>query len=154
MSISRQFRTIADRDGLLPAMRWLNAQTPYRFTAIFSFDGDMLRNVCLVDKQNPEVTRCDDQPILNSYCVYIHRTSEKFYLEESLQDNRVVGHPKREDYRGYYGIPLFDRDNRMVGTACHFDTEPIEVTESVVSGLDEVGDFIADIAFAGAGHRS
>ena len=59
----------------------------------------------------------------------------------------MADHPKRQGYQCYYGIPLFDRDNRMVGTVCHFDTEPVRVTDSVISDLDELGSLIADAAF-------
>ena len=86
-------------------------QVPYRFTAIFLFDGDMLRNVCLVDKQNPEVTHGPDQPVTDSYCIYVQRTGETFGVDRSLTDERVAGHPKRERYQSYYGVPLFDRQN-------------------------------------------
>jgi len=143
----QQFQAQIDRVGLWAAMRWLNQQVPYRFTAIFRFDGDILRNVCLVDKENAEVTRCADQPVMDSYCIYIHRSSEQFRLEDSLSDKRVVDHPKRASYRCYYGIPLFDRDNRMVGTVCHFNADPIVLTDSIVSTLDDLGPVIADAAF-------
>jgi len=78
MTAAEQFQARIDSDGLQTSMRWLNQQVPYRFTAIFRFDGDMLRNVCLVDKLNSEITRCDDQPITESYCIYINHTRKKF----------------------------------------------------------------------------
>jgi hypothetical protein len=37
-------------------MRWLNDRVPYRFTAIFAFDVDVLRNICLIDKENQKST--------------------------------------------------------------------------------------------------
>jgi GAF domain-containing protein len=150
--LARQFQATVDAEGLRAAMRWLNQQVPYRFTAIFRFDGDMLRNICFVDKQNPELIACTDQPIMDSYCIYIHRTGEEFRLENSIADQRVAGHPKQQGYLSYYGIPLFDRDNRMLGTVCHFDQLPVHVTEAIVSALDELGPLISDAAFPVPGH--
>ena len=49
--------------GLWAAMRWLNDREPYRYTVIFAFDGDMLRNICLIDKESQNITNCSDQPI-------------------------------------------------------------------------------------------
>src|SRR5271170_3082136 len=45
------------------------------FTAVFAFDGDVLRNVCLVDKEDASVRNCGDQPITESYCIFIHRAA-------------------------------------------------------------------------------
>jgi GAF domain-containing protein len=151
-ALTQQFQATIDAQGLRGAMQWLNQQVPYRFTAIFRFDGDMLRNVCFVDKQNPELISCTDQPITDSYCIYIYRTHEEFSVEASLTDLRVADHPKRQGYQCYYGIPLFDHDNRMLGTVCHFDEQPILVTEAIVSTLDELGQLISDAAFLKPDH--
>jgi hypothetical protein len=37
-----------EADGLWAGLRWLNDRVPYGFTAIFAFDGEMLRNICLI----------------------------------------------------------------------------------------------------------
>lgn len=131
-------------------MRWLNNRVPYRFTAIFAFDGDMLHNVCLVDKSNPEISRCSDQPITESYCMYIHRTSQTFSVEEAPMDERVAAHPKRKSFQCYYGIPLFDSNGKMLGTVCHFDLMPVRVTEEVATVLDDLAPVIAGAAFSKA----
>jgi hypothetical protein len=49
----KRFGIILRADGLIAAMRWLNDRVPYRYSAVFSFDGDILHNVCLVDKNDP-----------------------------------------------------------------------------------------------------
>jgi len=59
---------------------------PYRFTAIFAFDGDLLRNILLVDKKNPSISNCPDQPIMDSYCIWIRRSSGSFTLTEARRD--------------------------------------------------------------------
>lgn len=88
--VVRKLKMILDADGLRGAMRWLNDRVPYRYTAIFAFDGDMLRNICLIDKQDQNITNCSDQPITQSYCMYIHRSHEFFSVDEAALDNRVV----------------------------------------------------------------
>ena len=133
--------------GLFAAMQWLNEQVPYRFTAIFAFQGDTLRNVCLVDKENAKISNCVDQPITDSYCVYIYRSGERFSVEEALSDGRVEGHPKQRSYQCYYGIPLLDADGKLVGTVCHFGMTPIHVTDEVVTALDDLAPLIAEAAF-------
>jgi len=146
-SVVTVFKTITEIDGLQVAMRWLNSRVPYRFTAIFAFDGDMLRNVCFVDKEDPDVTTCMDQPILDSYCTYIHRSGKTFSVERASTDGRVVGHSKRESYQCYYGVPLFDANGKILGTVCHFDIQPQSVIEDVATTLDDLAPVISEAAF-------
>jgi hypothetical protein len=141
------FKNITENDGLQVAMRWLNARVPYRFTAVFAFDGDMLRNVCFVDKEHPDVTKCIDQPILDSYCTYVHRSGKLFSVERASTDGRVVGHPKRGSYQCYYGVPLFDTGGKILGTVCHFDILPQSVNEDIATTLDDVAPVITEAVF-------
>ena len=134
-------------DGLSGAMRWLNERVPYRFTAIFSFEGDVLHNICLIDKQNPSVPKLSDQPISQSYCMYIQASGRDFTVEDSMRDGRVESHAKRRNVQCYYGIPLFDPTGKMVGTVCHFDSMPIRVTEEIATVLDDLAPLIAEAAF-------
>jgi hypothetical protein len=121
-NLAGEFKGTLEADGLWAAMRWLNDRVPYRFTAIFAFQGDMLRNLCLVDKDNADITGCPDQAITDSYCIYIHRSSERFSVEDALLDRRVDGHPRQRSYHCYYGIPLMGPDGNLLGTVCHFDS--------------------------------
>jgi GAF domain-containing protein len=146
-SLTGRSKKTLQTDGLRAAMQWLNDRVPYRFTAIFAFDGDMLRNICLIDKENQDTATCSDQPITESYCMYIHRSHETFSVEETLLDGRVTLHPKRQSVQCYYGSPLFDSKGRILGTVCHFDNMPIPVTEDVATVLDELAPLIADAAF-------
>ena len=146
-SVATIFRANLESHGLWEAMRELNATVPYRYTAIFAFDGDMLHNVCLIDKTDQNITKCSDQPITESYCMYIHQSHERFSVEEAPMDQRVAVHPKRHKFQSYYGIPLFGSKGKMLGTVCHFDTMPVRVTDEVATALDDVGPLIAEAAF-------
>ena len=146
MSLTQEFRDAIRTEDLHAAMRLLNRQVPYRFSAVFRFEKDILRNICLIDKYDRDVTRCEDQPICDSYCIYIHRSGERFTVEESTTDSRVDGHPKCRSYQSYYGVPLFSAAGHLWGTACHFDTLPVRVTDEIVSMLDDVAPLIASAA--------
>jgi hypothetical protein len=137
-SLADQFKTTIMTDGLWAARRWLNGKVQYRYTAIFAFHGDTLRNLCLVDKENANIKGCVDQPITDSYCIYIHRSGERFSVEHALHDKRVEGHTKQRSYQCYYGIPLSDPDGKLLGTVCHFDMAPIHVTGDVIRALDDL----------------
>jgi hypothetical protein len=47
-----------EADGLWAGLRWLNDRVPYGFTAIFAFDGDTLRNICLPVRTSLRRARC------------------------------------------------------------------------------------------------
>jgi GAF domain-containing protein len=128
-------------------MRWLNGRVPYRYSAVFRFDGDVLRDICLIDKENPSTSTCE-QPIANSYCMYVRRLGESFNAEETMTDRRVEAHPKRRTVQCYYGIPLYGANGEMLGTVCHFDIAPIRLTEELASALDDLGPLIAHAAFS------
>jgi hypothetical protein len=151
--IAAKFKKTLASGGLRAAMQWLNDRVSYRYTAIFAFDGEMLRNICLIDKENSDITKCPDQPITESYCMYIHRSRQRFATEHALLDKRVEGHPKRRNVQCYYGIPLFGSDGKMLGTVCHFDSMPVLITETVAEALDDLAPLIVEAAF-GASERS
>jgi GAF domain-containing protein len=146
-STPAEFKARINKDGLWAALRWLNARVPYRYSAVFAFDRDMLRSLCLVDKTDPSITRCPDQPITESYCLYVQRTSTRFSVEEALVDPRVTDHPKRASYQCYYGVPLFSTDGKILGTICHFDIMPRAVTPQIAETLDQLAPLIVEAAF-------
>ena len=144
----KQFEASLRADGLFAAMRWLNGRVPYRYSAVFRFDGDVLRNICLIDKENPNVFTCADQPITNSSVCTSAVQVRVSALKKLLIDRRVEDHPKRRNVQCYYGIPLYRAKGQMLGTVCHFDNSPTRVTEEVASALDDLGPLIADAAFS------
>ena len=146
-AVVETFKKTLDDEGLWTALRWLNSKVPYRYTAVFAFEGDALHNICLVDKEDPAVTYCGDQAISESYCLYIHHSGETFTVEEALLDARVEGHPKRTSFQCYYGVPLVGSDGKLLGTVCHFDVDPVRLTADVVMILDDVAPLITNAAF-------
>ena len=138
-----EFRRTLKSQGLWPAMQYLNAKAPYRYSAVFRFEGSMLRNVCLVDRESPEVTCCAELPIADSYCVYVRESSSDFAVEHARMDCRVTGHPKAEMFQSYYGVPLLADDGALLGTICHFDERPLVLDSQVGGLLNEVAPFVA-----------
>lgn len=118
------FRQVLEGEGLPAALRFLNARTRHRFTALYRFETPWLRNVCMVDRENPGLVVAADCAIRESYCSYIHDDAREFAVEDASTDGRVVGHPKREALLAYCGVPVFDDTGRCIGTLCHFDPRP------------------------------
>jgi hypothetical protein len=143
-AVLKEFSDVLRAKGLCEAVRVRNAATEYRFSAVYLFHGGTLHNICFVDKQDASVTHCEDLPVEESYCVFIKRTRNRFSLEHAIEDDRVEGHPKRETVQSYYGVPLMGESGHLLGTACHFDVEPIRLSADVVSLFDSVTPMLAE----------
>ncbi|HET7228378.1 MAG TPA: GAF domain-containing protein [Longimicrobium sp.] len=132
------FSEILQSEGVRPALRYLNGQSAHRFTAVFRFEGGTLRNLHMIDRDDPAVERCADQPVLESYCIYVRRTAQTFITADSANDERVEGHPKQNVVQSYCGIPLMEEDGTLFGTICHFDFEPLPFGDDEVMLLEDV----------------
>jgi GAF domain-containing protein len=60
-------------------------------------------------------------PVSASYCMYVRDPQRFFALEDSMADERVRAHPKREQVRSYCGIALLNEDGTIFGSLCRFD---------------------------------
>ncbi len=89
----------------------------------------MLRSITFYDREAPELEKCEDIPIMASYCVFVRDSGKRFKITEALNDMRVQGHPKQKTVQSYCGVPLLDRSGKMFGTICHFDFKPSSVSE-------------------------
>ena len=137
-----RFREVLVSHGLLEAMRYANAQSVHRFTALYYFDGPILRNLLLVDGQDPSVRRCPDLPVLESYCVYVREAVARFQVEAAPGDARVEGHPKQHVVQSYCGIPILAADGTLWGTICHFDYAPRHFDDDEVAVLEAVAPMV------------
>ncbi len=131
-----ELKTSFTRGGARLAVAFLNSRTRHRFTSLYRFDGETLRNITFYDRENPTVESCEDIPIEASYCVFVRDTSKKFLVEDAASDTRVKDHPKKATLRFYCGVPLLDRDGKMFGSICHFDLEPGRIAEGEVELLE------------------
>ena len=125
----QSFRQVLDEGGLRDALLFLNRRTPHRFTGIFRFDGDMLRNVMLVDKWDPEVAQGEDVPLAAAYCAHLHRTGELLEVENGHTDERT---PWMADspVASYCGAVIPGDDGHPWGALCHFDPAPCDRKDS------------------------
>lgn len=73
--------------GILDALRFINAQSQHRFTALYAFEGPVLKNICLVDKEDVSVSRMDSIKVVDSYCLYVRNSGQQFVVPNSLMDD-------------------------------------------------------------------
>src|SRR3954447_20362354 len=91
--------------GVRGAVAFLNSLTGHRFTSLYRFDGDTLRNITFFDRENPDIQTCDDIPVDASYCVFVRDSGAAFMVPDAGRDERVRNHPKRATVQFYCGVP-------------------------------------------------
>lgn len=139
------FERVLDSDGLIAAMRHLNARTPHRFTGVFRFDGDMLRNVALVDKWLADVVVGEDVPLAQAYCAHLHSTGEPLLVADGPSDSRVPW-MANSPVVSYCGALIRDAVGEPWGALCHFDTARCDVRNSDMPLLNAAASLVFPMA--------
>ncbi|MFL6693129.1 MAG: GAF domain-containing protein [Ramlibacter sp.] len=143
LQASRKLGFLLDQNDVAGALRYLNGLTSVRFTALYRFDQEQLRNRFFFDRMNPDTASTEDTPLEASYCIYVRQNRGPFLVADSLRDERVRGHAKQPTVRSYCGVPLIDAQGWMYGSVCHFDFEPHPLQESDVLLLEEVAHLLS-----------
>lgn len=123
-----RLKSLVSQGKVREALMLLNSLTGHRFTALYRFDRETLRNLYFFDRENPSVDSSPDIPVLASYCVHVRDSGRTFETTNASQDPHVEGHPKRETVQSYCGVPLVDDAGKAFGSVCHFDLAPRAVT--------------------------
>lgn len=103
------------------ALDYLNQGVPHRYSAIYRFDGELLRNVLLSDKRDevrPDFLLA--VPFEHSFCQFVLR-DKSFRTEDSRVDRRLDGHPYQGIVISYHSVPLISDSGALWGTMSHFD---------------------------------
>jgi GAF domain len=136
-------RNALEGEGVPAALRILNARTPHRFTGVFRYDGDMLRNVFLVDRYDPVSTRGEDVPLADSYCGMVGLQRSPLEILDIHTDGRFA--PKPGPVVSYCGVMIRSGDGQPYGTLCHFDVKPCEERSSDIPLLQEAARLVYEV---------
>lgn len=133
-----------DRHGALDALGWLNARTRFRFTGLYRAEPPKLRNLFLVDRENPELNVSGEECSLDeTYCAITFARDASFSTSDAGRDPRLVAHPARRSVISYAGVPLRLADGRVWGTLCHYDLRPRLLPPTELAQLDAVAPVFA-----------
>lgn len=136
--MQRNFETILAREGLHQALRFLNARTPYRFTGVYRYDGETLRNLALFDRRSPEEDQGADAPMRETYCAIAQDAGGELVVANGRDDTRFPW-MQANAVVSYCGAVIEDGDGEPFGTICHFDLDPCEAIPSEVAVLKDIG---------------
>ncbi|MEO6322284.1 MAG: GAF domain-containing protein [Polaromonas sp.] len=132
-----QFRQAFEQDGFNGALRFLNARTSFRYTAIYRLDGQMMRNIHLYDRRGEDTTDLSEVPLGDSFCQFVMKDNG-FHTSNSADDERLFDHAYRGVLNSYFGLPLSRKPGTIYGTLCHFDFEPMVLPDDEIPLLEAV----------------
>ena len=130
--------TALNEGGPIAMMEFLNKGVPHRYTAVYRFDGELLRNVLLVDKLDqirPDFLLA--VPFKHSFCQFVLR-DQAFRTEDSRKDKRLDGHPYQGLVVSYHSAPLtVDAGGELWGTLSHFDMQNLTLPDDEFRLLEQ-----------------
>lgn len=129
------------RDGMGAGLRYLNSRTPHRFTGVYRYDGDTLRNMALFDRFEPEKQRGVDIPMVNAYCANVGRNREPLEFADAKRDGRFPYLPE-SPVVCYSGVLIVSLEGVPYGTLCHFDVQRCQVSISDIPLLEAAAPLI------------
>jgi GAF domain-containing protein len=139
----KDYVDVAAKEGIAAVLVELNRRVPHRYTAVYRLDdGQLLRNVELVDKSNelrPEFLA--EVPLETSFCQFVLRQG-RFRTDDSSLDDRLNGHPYKGVMMAYHGVPVVDDGGSLIGTLCHFDVQRQPFTDEEFAHIEAVAKVI------------
>lgn len=125
--------------GVRAALSLLNARTRFRYTGLYRLAPPQLRNVALVDRENPAINVsgavCD---LRETYCSITAGGDAPFEVPDAPVDPRLDAHPARQSVQSYGGVPVRGRRGEVLGTLCHFDGRPRLLPSGELALLEQV----------------
>jgi hypothetical protein len=140
-----ELKSILSAGGLHEVLRFLNDRTPHRYTGVYRYDGDVLRNVCLFDRFEPQTLRGDDIALEDAYCSIVKKTGNVVEFSDARTDGRIPYKPQ-SPVISYCGVLLRDPDGKAFGALCHFDTAPCQPRIDDVPLLEAAGPLLVAAA--------
>jgi hypothetical protein len=138
-----EFRARLEERGLHAALDYLNSRIPFRFTGVYRFDGDTLRNVALFDRWAPETVQGSDAPMAETFCALVPDAGGILLVEDGRNDPRYPAMAANAVVC-YCGAVVRDADGEPVGTMCHFDVQHCEPPRNELALLEAATPFVHD----------
>jgi GAF domain-containing protein len=128
---------LLDSGGVGALLEMINGRTPFRYTGIYRFDGETLRNVALFDRRDPGISQGSDAPMIETFCAITGKGNEPVVVFDGHHDARYPW-MQANAVESYCGVPVRDLTGAPVGTLCHFDLQPCQAHPEEVIFLSHV----------------
>lgn len=115
----QEFKAALETSGVHGALGYLNKRTPHRYTGIYRYEGDTLRNLAIYDRYEPAVQKGEDAPMAATYCSLLQK-QQALEITDAAEDTRVRG-IVITPVVSYCGVSVKDAKGNPFGSLCHFD---------------------------------
>ncbi|VTU27367.1 hypothetical protein H6CHR_02782 [Variovorax sp. PBL-H6] len=129
-------RNVLANHGIHPALALLNDRTPYRYTAIYKLNGEIMEAVHVFDRNAEYRSWLKAVPLDKRFCQFAIREGE-FTTQHASKDQHQVS-PYDGLVESYHGRLLRREDGSPYGTFIHFDVEPRSIAEGEATFLQDV----------------
>jgi hypothetical protein len=140
-AVISEFWAIVRSRGIHDGLRFLNDRTPHRFTAIYRYDGDMLRSVHFYDQFTPSLRKGADVKMVDAYCALVGERRAGVQFADINVDRSIDLKPD-SPVVSYCGALITDDNGKPYGTLCHFDTKPAQHREDDIPILEAIARMI------------
>jgi hypothetical protein len=115
------FTDLLQEQGIHAALEYLNHRTPHRYTGLFRFDKEMLRNEVLFDRNQPSVRQGLDVPMAVTYCALVGQQEAPLTIWDATIDPQALGIDT--SVISCCGVLIRDDQGQAYGTLCHYDMQ-------------------------------
>ena len=150
-STIERFAARLERDGVHAALGYLNSRTRFRYTGAYRFSPPMLCSIAIFDRENPALELCAEVEMSSTYCSIVGDSGAALTLDNAESDSRVRGHPAREQFAAYCGVPLFGPAGEAFGSLCHYDARPRIGTADHLELMHRVAPLVASYVLSREG---
>ena len=143
--IKEKFRNTLKSSGIFSALSLINRLSVHRYTALFKFQDNVLKSVCIIDREDG--INCKKEwilPLSHTYCQFVLVEKAPVEIVDAIHDERLTEHPHRELVQSYCGYPIFDSNGEVIGTVCLFDTQPLKLSLDEFTILSNVAEELSD----------
>lgn len=134
-----KLRRILEEQGVIAALRILNARAPHRYTGVYKYTPEILRSIYLVDAFNPGVVKGEDVPNEDAYCLLL--SNERKLAFGQAED---AGCPIKlaSPVVSYCGVLLVRADGEPFGSLCHYDVARCQEPASQMTFLELMAPYL------------
>jgi len=115
----QEFKVALKISGVHGALGYLNKRMPHRYTGIYRYEGDTLRNLAIYDRYEPDARKGEDAPMSATYCSLLQK-QEALEIADAAEDARVKG-IIITPVVSYCGVLMRNSHGLPYGSLCHFD---------------------------------
>jgi len=116
-----EFAALLRQQGTHAALGYLNHRTPHRYTGLFRFEDDMLRNELLFDRALLHVQQGADVPLALTYCALVGQQEAPILILDAATDPQAQG--VATPVLSYCGVLVRNERGQAYGTLCHYDLQ-------------------------------